>query len=715
MPQDSTEEALQQVVVSATRWEQPRGNLPYRVSKITNRSVVLQNPQTAADLLGLSGEVFIQKSQQGGGSPMIRGFGTNRLYYAVDGVRMNSAIFRSGNLQNVISLDPFAVEETEILFGPGSVMYGSDAIGGVMSFRTLTPRLSDTGGATVLANAAARYSSANAERTGHFDFQLGTRKWAFLTSFSHHHFGDLRQGRHGPEDYLRKYYVGRIDNQDVVLANPDPRVQTSSGYEQLNLMQKIRFSPGPAWNFQYGFHYSATSDFARYDRLQRLSANGTPRSAEWRYGPQVWMMNLLEAQHHAGHGGYDRMSLRAAHQYFEESRIDRDFDDSERRTRLEKVLAYSLNADFQKALGDRHQLFYGLEAVVNEVRSTGTDEDISTGAVVAGPSRYPASTWGSAAVYLSHQWQVSERFVLYSGIRYNLYGQENRFDTTFYPFPYTTAQLRQSAPTGSLGMVYRPAGTWSLSANLSTGFRAPNVDDAGKVFDSSPGNVVVPNPNLLAEYAYNAELGLTKSLGKYVRLSLSGYYTYLQNALAVNPFRFNGQDSLLYDGQLSQVLANQNSSHAQVYGFQASVECRFGHGLGLVSHFNLQEGEQIQPDGSATPLAHRMPMFGSTHLTCVHENLRLDVYAQYCARADARDLPLDEIAPYLYAKDENGDPYAPAWYTLNLKASYRVSPLLTISGGVENLLDLRYRPLRSGISAPGRNFILAVQGRFGHR
>src|SRR5690606_14493688 len=133
---------LEQVVVSASRWEEDKREVSSRIVTLSQREISLYQPQTAADLLGNSGEVFIQKSQQGGGSPMIRGFATNRLLYSVDGVRMNSAIFRSGNLQNVINLDPFAVDRLEILFGPGSVMYGSDALGGVMHFSTLRPRLS---------------------------------------------------------------------------------------------------------------------------------------------------------------------------------------------------------------------------------------------------------------------------------------------------------------------------------------------------------------------------------------------------------------------------------------------------------------------------------------------------------------------------------------------------------------------------------------------
>ena len=112
--------SLDQYTVVASRWNQSTRDIPAKITSISVQEVVLQNPQTAADLLATSGEVFIQKSQQGGGSPMIRGFATNRLLITVDGVRMNTAIFRSGNLQNVISLDPFAIERTEVLFGPGS-------------------------------------------------------------------------------------------------------------------------------------------------------------------------------------------------------------------------------------------------------------------------------------------------------------------------------------------------------------------------------------------------------------------------------------------------------------------------------------------------------------------------------------------------------------------------------------------------------------------
>ena len=172
---------LDDVVISANRFEQSSSEVSSIVKVISPKEVLLHNPQTAADLLGISGSVFIQKSQLAGGSPMIRGFATNRLLYAVDGVRMNTAIYRSGNIQNVISLDPFALEKTEILLGAGSVMYGSDAIGGVMNFQTLTPELSLSDEELVSGKAIFRTSSANKERTAHVDVNVGWKKWSIVT------------------------------------------------------------------------------------------------------------------------------------------------------------------------------------------------------------------------------------------------------------------------------------------------------------------------------------------------------------------------------------------------------------------------------------------------------------------------------------------------------------------------------------------------------
>lgn len=712
---DTTSESditLDEVVISANKWSQSKLNISNKVTKISAKEVSLQNPQTAADLLGASGEVFIQKSQQGGGSPMIRGFSTNRLLYIVDGVRMNTAIFRSGNLQNVISLDPFATQSTEVLFGPSSVIYGSDAIGGVMTFQTLTPKLSTTDEIFTTGKAVTRYSSANNEKTAHFDISIGSKKWASLTSFSSNDFGDLRMGSNGPDEYLRPFYVQRIDSVDVVVTNDDPRVQKPSGYSQINMMQKLRFRPNDKWDIQYGFHYSETSAYSRYDRHIRYK-KGLPRYGEWYYGPQKWMMNNLGISHNGNNVIYDQMSIHLAQQYFQESRISRDINKFSRETRIEDVDAYSVNIDFNKSISEKNKLFYGIEGVQNNVKSTGIDEDIATGESTAGPARYPQATWASYAAYISNSHQFSEKFLTQIGVRYNQYMIDATFDTTFYPFPYTNAEMNNGALTGSLGIVYHPTEKWSIRANVSTGFRSPNVDDMGKVFDSEPGFVVVPNPDLEAEYAYNAEIDIAKVFGKFLKLDMSAYYTILDNALVRRDYTLNGEDSIMYDGTLSQVQAIQNAAVATVYGIQAGFNIKLPSGFGLTSSFNYQKGEEELDDGTVSPSRHAPPMYGVTRLTYNNKKLSMQFYAVYSGERKYEDLPVEEQAKTeIYAIDENGNPYSPAWYTLNFKAMYQVNETFSVNAGLENITDIRYRPYSSGIVAAGRNVVLSVKASF---
>jgi hemoglobin/transferrin/lactoferrin receptor protein len=700
---------MEEVVISATRWKQQTSDIPSKTTSIRPTDITLQNPQTAADMLNTSGDVFIQKSQLGGGSPMIRGFATNRVLITVDGVRMNTAIFRSGNLQNVISLDPFATDRTEVVFGPGSVIYGSDAIGGVMSFFTLSPRLSSSNVPLLKGNALLRSSSADFEKTGHLDFLIGLEKWGFVTSATYSDYDDLNMGSRGPQEYLRRHYVATVSGRDSTVTNPDPGEQVPSGYHQINLMQRIRFKPNDRWDFNYGFHYSSTSGYPRYDRLLRYRGDNL-RSAEWYYGPQVWMMNVLTMSNSGECGWYEDLNLTVAHQLFKESRHHRDFGQTTKIHRREKVNAFSINLDFQKGLSEKHRLFYGFELVLDNVGSTGEDEDISTGEIKSGPTRYPdGATWNSYAGYLSYSFKASPKLTLQSGLRYTQVTLDAEFDTAFYPFPFTGANINTGALNGSLGMVYKPEKNLQLKMNLSTGFRAPNVDDVGKVFDSEPGAVVVPNPDLEPEYAYNAELGISKIFGEMVIVNLTGYYTLLNDALVRRDFALNGKDSILYHGELSQVQAIQNAARANVYGIQAGIEMKLSAGVGFLSRFNYQKGEEELDDGSTSPLHHAAPWFGDTHLTFTGRNIKADLYGIYNGEISFEDLATEERGKdYMYAVDGNGNPYSPGWYTLNLKMWYRLTNLLKLTVGVENITDQRYRPYSSGLTAPGRNFIASV-------
>ncbi len=699
---------LNEIIISSSKPGQNKHAFPNHLVSIQQEDINFQSPQTAADLLGISGEVFIQKSQQAGGSPMIRGFSANKLLYIVDGVRMNTAIFRAGNIQNVISLDPFAIESAEILFGPGSVIYGSDAIGGVMNFNTLTPKTFDT--TTVKGGIAARYSSANSEKTGHFDFSVGWKKWAILTSVSSYNFEDLTMGSHGPDDYLRNFYVKRIDSADHIVSNDHPQSQIPTAYSQINLMQKVRFTPVENWDFQYGFHYSETSEYSRYDRLTEVVSSGLPVYAVWNYGPQKWMMNLLTVTNYSNNLFYNKSAVRLSYQYFEESRIDRKFNNTRLRTQLEQVDVYTANMDFVKSL-TKQTLFYGLEVLFNNVISTGEAININTLKPIPVSSRYPDSKWSSYAVYLQYQYQMAEKGILQAGMRYNMVKVNSDFSDhlDFYPFEFSTSIVNNNALTGDLGMSYPISKTWTVNSNLSTGFRAPNVDDMGKLFDFQQGDVVVPNPHLKPEYAYNVELSIIKKIGEIISLDATGFYTWIGNVMVRRDYRLNGRDSMMYEGEMCRTLAIQNAASGFVYGIDAGIEINPMRRLKFISRINYQMGKEEMDDGNYNSLRHAAPCFGITRISYQIYNFIFQFYAVYSAGLSYEKMnPEEQQKPSIYAKDENGYPYSPLWYTLNMKLMFRQKHF-SITTGVENLTDQRYRPYSSGLTAPGRNFVIALK------
>lgn len=706
--------SLDEFVISASRFEESKNETLHKISSIRAKEISLQNPQTAADLLGSSGEVFIQKSQQGGGSPIIRGFATNRLLYIIDGSRMNTAIFRGGNIQNVISLDPLVIENAEILFGPGSVVYGSDAIGGVMSFSTHKAQFSFNDSILIAGNAITRYSTANNEKTAHFNLKVGSKRWAMISSITNSNYGDLKMGNHGPEEYLKPFYVQRIDSVDRVFSNDNPLIQNPSSYSQTNLMQKIRFKASNKLEFEYAFHLSETSEYSRYDRLIETNKNGIPIFAVWNYGPQKWMMNQLSAKHSAENFIYDELSFRFAIQEFEESRIDRRLNNNRLRTQTEFVTAYSFNTDFVKSIKN-NKINYGLEAVKNDVTSEAIALNIKTNEKSVVSARYPISDWYNISAYTNFQHRIKEKIILVAGARINNYGLNADFSNnlSFFQFEQTNISLSSNRLTWNVGAVYIGPEELFISTNISSGFRAPNIDDMGKIFDFSATNIMVPNTELKSENANNFEINVSKNFKKTIKLDISAYYTYLDNAIVRRETQVNGKDSILYNDVMSKTFSLQNAAFAEIMGTNFGIEIKLPHGFSFTSRFNYQKGIEELEDGTTSPSRHAAPWFGLSRLTYTHNDLSFQFYAVYSGEVKHENLNEEEKQKlFIYAKNSDGLPYSPAWQTLNFKAMYQFNPNFTFSGGIENINDLRYRPYSSGIVAPGRNLVFSIRANF---
>jgi hemoglobin/transferrin/lactoferrin receptor protein len=704
---------VDEVVISANKWEQDQSEIPNKILTISPEEIAFSEPQTSADLLQRTGEVFVQRSQLGGGSPMLRGFAANRVLLVVDGVRMNNAIYRSGNLQNIINIDPNALESAEVVFGPGSVVYGSDALGGVMDFHFTTPKLKPQEELPWYGSTLLRYSSANNEKTGSAQIGYSKAKWGIWNSFTYSSFDDLMTGNKRTDEFpdfgKRERYVVRLSNEDVVVDNSDVNLQRFSGYDQWSNVTKIRFRPNNVFDFTYGFYFSNTSDIPRYDRLIQPGTVNEFRNAEWYYGPQQWQMHQLRAHMFAKSGIFDEARAVFAYQDYQESRNDRRFQSESLRSRREAVNVYSINLDFNKNIGTSHQLFYGMEFVLNDVDSRAYRRDVNDGSISPAETRYPdgGSSYQSEALYFSYRWKANSKLALNAGARLNFVGlKAETNDTLLAGIPFDELDIQNAALNGSLGLAYNYREQSKLRVNFATGFRAPNIDDVGKVFEGG-NNIRVPNPDLEPEFTYNFEAGIEHQFGEVFRIDLTAFYTVLENAIVESTdVTFNGEDSLLFNGDLLKVEALVNTGSAYIYGASARLEWAINDRFLAQTSLSFSDGED---QNTGEPLRHTTPLFGRTSLLANIKKWKGELFFEYNAKREAEDIPsaLIDDAPHLFT--ENG---SLGWWTANVRIAYEILPYLDLSFGAENLLNKHYRPYSSGISAPGRNFVISVRTNF---
>lgn len=702
---------LNEVVVSANRWEENADEIPNKIEVIRQKDIIFENPATSADMLASGNEVYVQKSQAGGGSPMIRGFAANKILFMLDGVRMNNAIYRSGNLQNVLQADVNSVKSAEVIFGPGTNIYGSDALGGVVDIHLMEPEFNPSEKWHSKGHAMTRIASADFERTVHADLNVGNDKWGLLAMVSYSKFDDLNMGSMHNAYNQRPAYADRINGNDTLLFNADPDKQLFSGYDQLNIVTKVshRFSKSIDWS--YNLYLSTTSDVPRYDRLIQSSEDGLTY-AQWYYNPQRWLMNRLQIHFRAKTGIYDNAIYTLAYQNVSEGRNDRKFGNNWLRSRLEKVDVFSVSADYDKKLRARNFVYYGLDVSYNKVNSSGTSTNIVTDEVRKVSSRYPdgGTDYLQTGLYINYKKNFLKiPLTLLTGLRYSYISLRSEFkDTSFYQLPYRNISLNNNALTANAGLVFRP-GSWQINLNISSGFRAPNLDDVAKIFDSEPGNVVVPNENLKPEYLYNSDLGFIYKMNNKAMIEVTGFYSYLVDAMVRRDFQLNGQDSILYDGQMSKVQALVNTGSATIYGLSAMVSLQIYKGLGFKSNLSYIKSK----DNDGFSLQHTPPIYGSSSLTYDKDRLKIKVSAIYNAEVSYGELsPSERSKTYQYATDAAGNPYAPGWWTLNLNGSYAFNEKFLATFGIDNILDYRYRPFASGIAASGRNFILALRYSF---
>ena len=730
---------LDEIVFSANRKEEKMIDVPYTMSLIKQKDIEFVNQATSADLLQNTGAVFVQKSQGGGGSPVLRGFEANKVLIVVDGVRMNNAIYRGGHLQDVITLDANMLDRTEVIFGPASTIYGSDALGGVMHFYTKNAQFSTSDQLLVKTNAMTRFASVNNETTGHIDFNIGAKNFASMTNLTYSDFGDLKSGTTKlagtPNSWDCNYYVDRYKNangveRDTMLKNADNNVMRRSGYSQFDIMQRFALKTGEHLTHNLNIQYSQSSDINRYDRLTETTS-GTinvvdPNSGatiktnklkfgDWYYGPQKRLLAAYTLNFDKQTAISDNIRFIAAYQKIDQDRISRNFQSNFKTSQFEDVSVISVNVDAFKKIKEEHELRYGAEVTSNDVRSSAETIDVVTNTVSPAKTRYgdDGNSMNTFGVYLSHAWEVSENFVITDGVRFTANTLESKFkDTTFYKFPYSTFSQSNNAVTGSIGFTWKEDENYKVSLLANTGFRTPNVDDMSKVFDSNNSILVVPNPNVKPEYATNFELGISKIIDKHYRFDITAYYTVLENALVLADYSYNGKDSALFNNSMKKTQAMQNKDRAYVYGVTGGVQFDFNEHVSFKSTVNYTYGRyaDVKRD-TVVPLDHIPPLFGQTSLFVKQNKLDGEFFIRFNGKKSSADYSASGEDNIQYSADRTKG-YMPAWFTVNVRTGYNLTNNLRVNVACENITDNRYRVFASGINSPGRNFIVSLRAKF---
>ena len=708
---------LNEIVVSANKFYEYKKDLPRQIYSINQKEISFQNRQNTADLLENSGAVFVQKSQQGGGSPVLRGFESNRVLLVIDGIRMNNAIYRGGHLQNVLRIDQNTLNRTEVLFGGGSVIYGSDALGGVLYFETLKPKLN-----SIENNAFYRFGNVNNESTFHYHVNLGFKKWAHLLSFTNSNFNDLRQGTNkesidGDSIYQRNYYAGRINNRDTMLKNSDPSLQIGSAYSQYNLMYKLLFAANKKNNHVLTFQLSNTGNVPRFDRLNQWKGTKNYRSAEWYYGPELHFLTSYNLNKFVKSNLADNYKLTLAFQYIEESRFDRNWQEVYLNKRSEYVHVTSLNLDIIKSIKQNknsiHEIRYGIDGQYNYVASNAHDENIKNGGITMIPTRYPdgGSNTVYMAVFVSHSWEIGKKFIVSDGLRLNYINLKSNFNNkTFFPFLNNSIVQNNTALNGNLGLVFNPNKSIKIYSNLSSAFRAPNVDDLSKVFDSKAGEaIIIPNANLKPENTINYELGFSAIAITKIKLEGVLFFTDIKNAIVVKESTLNGQDSAFYNGIYTKIYSNQNAQQAYIYGYNMQLSIDLWKTVMLYSSLNYTYGRTIT-NNTETPLDHIPPMFGKSAISFNKNKLNTEISLVYNGWKYLNDFNISGEDNAMYATPKG----SPAWYIINLKAQYTLGKKFKtqLQAGIDNITDIQYRVFSSGVSAGGRNIWVGIRIKF---
>lgn len=715
-------ESFEEILLSSQRFQQKRKETPRQIEVVSAKRLSELQPATLGDALINTGQVFVQKSQMGGGSPVLRGFEASRVLMVIDGVRMNNATYRAGHLQDIITIDPFILDRMEVNFGAGSTLYGSDALGGVLYFKTKDATLGEF---SVKPSATVRCQSASNSVIGNVGLKVQSEKVGLLLSATRSQFGDLRSGSKNYSDWdtfgMLPKYVTQMNGRDTMLVNDDPQRQKGTGYAQTDLFAKIFTKTGKV-EHMVNLQKSMSDIIPRYDRMSQFN-NGKPVYGRWDYAPQ----NREYISYTAKAGSEDHHTrLTLAQQRIEVGRVTRNFDEVMERIQRDAVRMRTVNLDRHDQLSASFTLNSGVEMVWNAVKSVGINKNISTLAETATKARYSDSgaTTQMHSVFAQGIYKMAKTgTVIQGGVRVSKYSLEALFSTANpWKLPYQSISFATTTPSYDLGLTQQLKKGLLLKASVNQAYRNPNVDDMTKVFDSKPGaKLLVPSADLKAERSTTVDLGVLWRKDRSFAIEAGVFSSAVKNLLLDQPGTLNGEDSLMYDGRLTPVYHLKNVALGEISGMYLNAKVRLVKDLWFSGSLTQTQGIYRLDDAAAEqPLDHIPPVYGQASLRWNGKGWFAETQCLFNGMKKAEDYSSSgednqELQPIGLA-DINGDGKAdgfnPAWQCWNIRGGYQHRSGLTATLAIENVLDLHYRYFASGMSAAGRSVNVSLAYSF---
>lgn len=653
-------DTIDEIQVTATRRPVASSKVSAAVTLIPAEEV--RSGKLTTDALAAKVGVFLQQTTPGQGAAIIRGLKGSEVLHLVDGMRLNNAIFRNAPTQYLALVSPATVERIEIIRGSPTSLYGSDAVGGVLQVITRTPSF-DTREISWRGDFSLGFDTAELGKSVRASIDAGTNRVAGLVSVDYLETGNRRTGsgeRIGP-----------------------------SAYKSKGMRAVLSFTPDDHSTWLFDFQSVRQPKTPRVDELVPGFGQSEPSSSEFSFAPNGRDFIHVRRTHDDGMFAAN-WTVDLAWQRITDDRRTRNFGSLIRRTESNESDLFGISISANRNTG-KSDWVVGAEYYHDIVSSQRFEEDLSTGSINRVQARFPnGSTVDQASVFANVSQEVALRHNLSGGVRYSFVG----VDLTATELSSSTS-VNLDDISADLGWRFVLTDTTQLVANLSYGFRAPNVFDLGTLGERPGNRSNIPNSDLKSERVTMVEAGIKHRSKKLTAEWVAWYLDYDDRLTSV----LTG--AVTADGR--DVVQTQNRANARIWGFEAAVQYMLSQRAIIELVLNQTLGEQEESDGSTVP-ADRIPPFnGRLGLNMqLYDSVSIEPYVEF-ARNQNRLSPRD-------VRDVRIDPLGTAgWMTLNMVASLRPSGNWAINFAIENAADKRYRSHGSGIDAPGRNFVLNVR------